>query len=191
MMAGWMTDSDRREQLLCKATERNFCWCAAVCGYLGGLLFPELILDACDWNIHMNTHTHTHAHTWRHTLSLIAVCCPSSRLALWKGHLTKPLTGRCNTCVCSGLSDTKRHLWALPWQEKHCDIWLSDWPTGLQAGWQMKAGRHTNTIEAVMETRDGTRITSESKGGFTSSTRPSDSYAGDYVSIISLTVLTL
>lgn len=111
-------------------------------GYMGGLLFPELSLDACDWN----------THTWIHTLSLIAVCCPSSRQALWKGHLTKPLTGRCNTCVCSELSDTKRHLWALPWQEKHCDIWLSDWPTGLQAGWQIKAGRHTNTIEAVMET---------------------------------------
>ena len=152
--------------------------------FLNWFLMP--VTETYTW-----THTRKCSHTWRHTLSLIAVCCPSLRLALWKGHLTKPLTGRCNTCVCSEQSDTKRHLWALPWQEKHCDIWLSDWLTGLQAGWQMKAGRHTNTIEAVMEMRDGTGIMSESKGGFTRSTRPSDSYAGDCVSIISLIVLTL
>lgn len=62
-------------------------------------------------------------------------------MTLWKGHLTKPLTGRCNTCVCSELSDTKRRLWALPWQEEHCNMWL----TGLPAAWQMM--RETSTTD--------------------------------------------
>lgn len=106
---------------------------------------------------------HTHVYTQTHTHTLIAVCCPSSWLAQWKGHLTKPLTGRCNTCVCSELSATERRLWALPWQEKHCEIWL----TGLPAGWRTKADSDTNTIETVIETTDGTQNMLESNRGLT------------------------
>lgn len=158
MTAGWVTDNDTFERLLCCLTEKPLTGILLIHdsgGYLGGLLFPEPSLAACDWNIHMYTHTR------RCTHGLIAVPCLSSWLALWKGHLTKPLTGRCNTCVCSELSDTKRHLWALPWQERHCDIWLTDWLTGLGAGWQIKADIDNDTSETVMKKRDRTQIMPE------------------------------
>lgn len=124
--------------------------------------FISLTDSWCLWLRHTQTHRHTHKLTHR----LIGVCCPSSWLALWKGHLTKPLTRRCNTCVCSDLSDTKKDIYGHCHDRRSSET--SDW-LDCRLAWRMKSD--TNTIETALETRNRTWITFRSKRGFICSGR--------------------
>lgn len=109
------------------------CWYMATY-FLNWFLLPVTETYTC-------THAHTHAHR------LIAVGCLSSRLALWKGHLTKPLTGRRNTYVCSKPSDKKdiyghcherRSTVTSDWLDRQLvDRWRqAETPTPLRQWWR-------------------------------------------------------
>lgn len=81
------------------------------------------------------------------THRLIAVCCLSSWLALWKGHLTKPLTRRCNTCVCSDLSDTKKDIYGDCPDDRSCPT--CDWLDCRLASWRIKPDTESDCAFAI------------------------------------------
>lgn len=174
-MAGWMTDSENFERLLCclKSYSEEFCWTVADT-WLAFYFLKRVLLSV----------TETYTCTRRRTHGLIAVPCLSLWLALWKGHLTKPLTGWCNTCVCSELSDTKKTFMGIAMTGEA--LWhLTDRLTGLRAGWQIKADTDTDTSEKAMKKkRRDTNHARESEEGFTWSKNLLNSTL-EFVSIIS------
>lgn len=135
-----VTPDHVRQSCSAQGHSQYYCSCTAVADTCVVFYFLKRFLV-------VETQTHTHTTTHR----LIAVCCLSSWLALWKGHLTKPLTRRCNTCVCSDLSDTKKDIYG------HCHDGRSsqtcDWLDWRLAGWLKDEVRHQHHWGRCWKTR--------------------------------------